>query len=207
MCASVAVECFRGDRGGRARGTAAALRLTELRTNQLGRRARFARSEVPRWSSRRRSCWAWQAARRRRDSRSLSPETTTASVSPPTRPTSTMPSVNALSIGGVTTFAAGCIVSVIAGGVADSIEDHKQGLPLVGTSARRGPHRQRFEPRDRSGGQGRVRPPGCDRSRRSRHVDRRPRIQEEDVARDDVTQADEPELLVGAGSAGMRGSF
>jgi hypothetical protein len=110
-------------------------------------------------------------------------------------------------IGGVTTFAAGCFVSVIAGGIADSIEDHEQGrylwwglLPIAGPIVTASS--QEIE----VGGKAVFVLLGATQATGLGMLIGGLATKKKTWLRDDVATY-EPELVVGAGSAGVRVSF
>lgn len=111
-------------------------------------------------------------------------------------------------IGGVTTFAAGCFVGIIAGGVADSEENHEDGrylwwnlLPVAG------PLVTASSSEIGVGGKTMFVLLGATEAAGLGMLIGGLATKKKTWLRDDVAQTHEPELLIGAGSAGLRVSF
>jgi hypothetical protein len=140
---------------------------------------------------------------KRRDPKRLTPE---AGEKPPAGYTEVSSNNRPLWIGGVTTFAAGCFVGVIAGGVADSAENHEDGrylwwnlLPVAG------PFVTASSSEIGVGGKTVFVLLGATEAAGLGMLIGGLATKKKTWLRDDV--AYEPELLIGAGSAGLRLQF
>ncbi len=143
--------------------------------------------------------------KKKRDPKRLTPE---AGEKPPAGYTEVSSNNRALWIGGVTTFAAGCFVGVIAGGVADSTENHEDGrylwwnlLPIAG------PFVTASSSEIGVGGKTVFVVLGATEAAGLGMLIGGLASRKKTWLRDDVAQTYEPEVLVGAGSAGVRVPF